>query len=305
MKNIVCLLFVFLTLTFITVKQSVAQRLDSLEKITIMQAQRIDDLIKVIESQSDVTELLLEFHKEGARAMMDSIESASRVNFIDSVVTEVKKHSLSDLYMLANNGDSNAQYLLGMTYYEGIHLPENDDKARRWIPLAAKQGHAYAQLIMGLPNCQFQFKYNHILNRSIISERKCKNNFFNLSIDSSLVWLELSAKQDLAIAQYYLGLDYYFKYLIPRNSNKRGTIGDGISARHVIKSYKWLTIAKINGMDTINMLSETDMLSELKAWLKDANWLRRAQKETGEEFFKIKGISQSNLPMKFEPSESG
>lgn len=50
----------------------------------------------------------------------------------------------------ATAGRANAQYLMGMMYAEGHHLPQDTELALHWLERAAKQGHLDAQLDLGL-----------------------------------------------------------------------------------------------------------------------------------------------------------
>ena len=51
---------------------------------------------------------------------------------------------------LAQQGDSRAQYLIGLLYAKGLHLPQKFEAARTWYILAAEQGHTGAQNNLGL-----------------------------------------------------------------------------------------------------------------------------------------------------------
>ncbi len=49
----------------------------------------------------------------------------------------------------AEQGDPEAQFNLGVMYYEGEGMPQSDVKAARWYRKAAEQGHAIAQFRLG------------------------------------------------------------------------------------------------------------------------------------------------------------
>ena len=51
--------------------------------------------------------------------------------------------------LVAENGDANAQYNLGVMYDNGYGIPENDAEAAKWYRLAAEQGNANAQFSLG------------------------------------------------------------------------------------------------------------------------------------------------------------
>ena len=52
--------------------------------------------------------------------------------------------------LAAEQGDADAQRVLGYMYYEGEVIPENDAEAVKWYRLAAEQGNAEAQLDLGV-----------------------------------------------------------------------------------------------------------------------------------------------------------
>jgi hypothetical protein len=46
-------------------------------------------------------------------------------------------------------GDAGAQYWLGVAYYQGQGVPQDFERAAKWIREAAEQGYAQAQLDLG------------------------------------------------------------------------------------------------------------------------------------------------------------
>lgn len=54
------------------------------------------------------------------------------------------------LQMAAEQGYSEAQYLLGLCYYYGNDIAEHFKRAIKWYQRAAEQGHAKAQYFLGL-----------------------------------------------------------------------------------------------------------------------------------------------------------
>jgi uncharacterized protein len=51
---------------------------------------------------------------------------------------------------LAEQGDASAQYNLGVMYYYGQGVPQDDETAVKWYRLAAKQGNADTLFNLGL-----------------------------------------------------------------------------------------------------------------------------------------------------------
>ena len=50
---------------------------------------------------------------------------------------------------LAEQGDANAQYNLGLMYDKGLGVPQDEKTALKWLTLAKRQGVAYSQENLG------------------------------------------------------------------------------------------------------------------------------------------------------------
>jgi TPR repeat protein len=96
---------------------------------------------------------------------------------------------------LAKEGNAIAQYNLGIIYSNGALL--NDDKAVKWLTLAADQGHADAQNELG-------FIYDNGLG--VLYNYK-----------TALKWYTLAAEQGLADAQNNAGMIYQHGRGAPKN----------------------------------------------------------------------------------------
>ncbi len=56
---------------------------------------------------------------------------------------------LAELQMLADRGDADAQWQMGVRYHNGEDVPQNDAQAIQWFLRAAQQGHVPAQATLG------------------------------------------------------------------------------------------------------------------------------------------------------------
>ena len=56
---------------------------------------------------------------------------------------------IENTFFLANKGDPDAQYLLGVMYSKGVGIEKNDILADYWYWEATKKGHSLAQSAMG------------------------------------------------------------------------------------------------------------------------------------------------------------
>ena len=85
----------------------------------------------------------------------------------------------------AEQGDASARFSLGVMYFDGEGVPENNDEAVKWYRLAAEQGHAKSQ---------------HRLGRMYSTGEGVSEN------DAEAVkWYRLAAEQGDAPAQLNLG----------------------------------------------------------------------------------------------------
>ena len=116
---------------------------------------------------------------------------------------------------LADQGDAPAQFNLGIMYYHGRGVRQNDPEAAKWFHLAANQGDAPAQFYLGIMYSEGQG----------VPQDYAK----------SAKWYRLAADQGHAQAQYNLGLWY-------------ASEGDAVSA------HMWfnLAAARFPALDTRN-----------------------------------------------------
>ena len=83
------------------------------------------------------------------------IASSFLVSGPESTALELRQNQteLQDVDALrrdAEEGDADAQYNLGVLYFEGQGVPEDRSETIRWFRLAADQGHAGAQYALGV-----------------------------------------------------------------------------------------------------------------------------------------------------------
>lgn len=100
----------------------------------------------------------------------------------------IKGDEAHDLRMSAQQGDANAQVLIGEKYEFGASVPANLMMAVQWYGLAARQGHPDAQLYLGL-----QYERGEALRRNSAE---------------ALTWLFKAAEQGQQRAQLMLAVMY-------------------------------------------------------------------------------------------------
>ncbi len=116
--------------------------------------------------------------------------------------------ALKEFQPLAELGDAEAQFNLGLLYVRGQGVPQDDQEAVRWYRLAADQDFASAQGLLGLMYYE---------GRGVPQD-----------YTEAVKWYRLAAEQGLAVAQYKLGLMY--------------ALGHGLSKDYVL-THMWATLA--------------------------------------------------------------
>ena len=80
------------------------------------------------------------------RSLADGSEATPGQNSADQ---RPPAKSLADLRKLADHGNAEAQWQLGVSYHTGEYVPRDDRQAMQWFQRAAEQGHVTAQATLG------------------------------------------------------------------------------------------------------------------------------------------------------------
>ncbi len=180
--------------------------------------------------------LMLSFsHAAIADDVEDGVASAEKGDFAAA---------LQLLKPLAEQGDAQAQFNLGLMYFNGNGVAQDYKTAVKWYTLAAAQGVASAQYNLGLMfeegNGVAQDYKTAVKWYTLAAEQgyaHAQNNLGNKLIDGQGVaqdynaafkWYTLAAEQGNAFAQYNLGLMYG-------------------NAQDYVKAHMWWNIAAIDG----------------------------------------------------------
>jgi hypothetical protein len=78
-----------------------------------------------------------------------AVEAASAVSGQSATDHGAQAYSLGSLRKLADQGDADAQWQMGVRYHNGEGVPRDDVQAMRWFLRAAEQGHVIAQATLG------------------------------------------------------------------------------------------------------------------------------------------------------------
>jgi len=98
---------------------------------------------------------------------------------------------------LADQGDADAQNMLGLMYQAGHGVPQDYAQAVKWYRLAADQGHAWAQTSLGT-------MYDN--GQGVPKDYA-----------QAVKWYRLAADQGNAWAQSWLGAMYYLGQGVPKD----------------------------------------------------------------------------------------
>ena len=120
--------------------------------------------------------------------------------------------ALTKFLSAAQEGNRNAQTLVGMMYYEGKGAAQDYKEAARWIKLAAQQGVADSQLNLGA-----MYDKGH----GVAQDSK-----------EAIRWYKLAAQQGETLAQYNLAFMYY---------HGKGVLQD------YVRAHMWFNIAAVGG----------------------------------------------------------
>ena len=115
----------------------------------------------------------------------------------------------STMLKKAEAGDHDAQFSLGLMYYDGLGVPQDYKKALQWFARAADQGNVSAQYNLGL-------MYYH--GDGIPQDYK-----------KAVQWFTRAAEQGHDMAQYNLG--FMYEYV----------------AQDYVQAYKWFNLSAAQG----------------------------------------------------------
>ena len=118
----------------------------------------------------------------------------------EALPLEERDQAVDEMKRLAESGDMNAQYLMGILLRDGPLLIPDSVKARRWLERAATQGHAVAQYALG-----------KLLLSDDVEVR---------DLQEALRWLRTAAENGSHCAAYRLGKEYLKGKIIGKNVGK-------------------------------------------------------------------------------------
>ena len=143
---------------------------------------------------------------------------------------------------LADQGDADAQTMLGFMYQHGLGVPQDYAQAVKWYRLAADRGYARAQDFLG-------FMYD---------------TGFGVSRDyaQAVQWYRLAADQANPSAQFHLGFMYEHGLGVPLDS---------------VEAHKWFNLAAAGASDA-DTRKRAAKARDDRAWMMTPAQIAEAQK---------------------------
>ena len=148
----------------------------------------------IFASPKKEAEKTADLHKEFPNAFPEDV--IEKENMAKRYFEKATEHSLKKEYTeavkwfrkAADMGEPNAQYNLGICYYNGQGVKQNFEEAVKWLKKAAEQGIVFAQYNLGV--CYY-------------SGQGVKQDF-----EEAVKWFRIAADQEFPAALYNLGLCY-------------------------------------------------------------------------------------------------
>ena len=127
-----------------------------------------------------------------AIAVLFAFTAIAHASNLDDAVAAAMRGDYATAYKiilpLAERGEADAQYSLGVMYFQGVSVPQDNKEAVAWWRKAAEQGNANAQLELGVMYTRGQ---------GVPQDYK-----------EAIAWWRKAAEQGNANAQYNLGVMY-------------------------------------------------------------------------------------------------
>jgi hypothetical protein len=91
---------------------------------------------------------LISRHSNNSSSLPSAVQAAQKSGEASNV-RGAQPRTLGELRSVADQGDAEAQYLMGIRYHSGEGVPHDDAKAVEWFERAAEQGQVDAQSLLG------------------------------------------------------------------------------------------------------------------------------------------------------------
>ncbi len=212
-------------------------------KIVAAQHFFADCLVDGVHSKADSIEAIKWYEKAAEQGHVTSLCSIAALYIKGTGVEKDSEKGLNYCRKAANGGNRQAQLQMGRFLLEGDSSIRNPNKARIWFENAAQARSVDAAYYLGL------IHQNHLKDQN-----------------TALYWYEHAASQGYLPA-YFATANLYFNIPPQTKSGQR-------SAKHLAKTYLWLTATKRSSDNPEETVKSTEMLEEIskimpKSWVPD------------------------------------
>jgi len=191
---------------------------------------------------------------------------------LTALVCSAFAEDIQTLIEKAKDGDPEAQFYLGRRYYKGQGVPQDNVEGAKWSRKAAEQGHADAQLALGLTGLGVPQDYAEAVK-----------------------WLRKAAEQGRTFAQYNLGIMYAKGQGVPQDYAESVKWYRKAAEQGTVEAQYNLGIAYGKGQGI-----PQDHAEEMKWFKKVAEQaIVESQYNLGVAYYKGKGVSQDYVQSYF------
>lgn len=194
----------------------------------------------------------------------------------------------------AMQGDARAQYILSKEIYRTAKTLEDYRKVFFWLKKAADQGDAQAQYNLALMH---EIEWQRV-DSEISYDDKKRSEVYKQHFKSASYWLDMSAHQGFAKAEFQLGAKNYINFDIHGEE------------KYYKEALRWLKPSAEKGITGaqhyLGLLYDSNKISNLRDSEKATYWLNKAEDlcEVKEEFlldevFKVNFVPSNELDGRF------
>ncbi|MBK7004176.1 MAG: sel1 repeat family protein [Burkholderiales bacterium] len=151
-------------------------------------------------------------YKTALAAFMRLAQGDEEVAVEVEAPTPSQQQKIASYRKAAEQGDAAAQFIMGLVYFDGRGVAQDDRQAEAWYRKAAAQGYTSAQVNLGLM---------YFFGRGVSRDDQ-----------QAVAWLRKAADKGNAYGQYGLGLVYMVGRGVPKDKEL---------------AYFWFTVAGANG----------------------------------------------------------
>ncbi len=187
----------------------------------------------------------------GSNPSVQTLKFTAQKYYWGKEVRQNLPKALALYLMAAERGDTEAQFIVGGMFFQGIGTEKNQKEAFKWLYKAAINGESTPQsqkllgqafLLGNVVPKNYTESIQWYQRASESGDHDAQNELAFLyyvgrgvpqNFKTSFKWFEKAAEGGLAVAQYNVGIMWY--------------TGNGVEKQDLIQAYTWLSLAAANG----------------------------------------------------------